>query len=106
MFHLSSKRIAKVIVGARTGNLAEIFATRLSPPSRQSSNSPSMDRFKSISKSGWHPGSSPSPSYNGASESRSSSSGGGGVTSRLTKNFKSLDHVVCPFFCLFLFFVL
>lgn len=69
-------------------------------------NSPSMDRLKSISKSGWHPSLSSSPSYDGASESRSSSSGGG-VTARLTKNFKSLDQVVCSspppyFFCFFL----
>lgn len=61
-----------------------------------------MDRLKSISKSGWHPSLSSSPSYDGASESRSSSAGGGGVTSRLTKNFKGLDQVVCsraPLFC-------
>ncbi|KAH0610417.1 uncharacterized protein H6S33_011944 [Morchella sextelata] len=52
-----------------------------------------MDRFKSISKSGWHPNSSSEPSYAGAAESKSSTSSSGGVTSRLTKNFKGLDQV-------------
>lgn len=57
-----------------------------------------MDRLKSISTSGWHPSLSSAPSYDGASESRTASASGG-VTSRLTKNFK-LDQVVfpmCPF---------